>query len=40
MYCEDTRPQNRLSAAQEQHEGLCTKKKRKHADSVNTAGMD
>jgi len=23
-YCEDTRPQNQLSAMQEQHEGLCT----------------
>ena len=23
-YCEDTRPQNQLSAAQEQHKGLCT----------------
>jgi len=23
-YCEDTRPQNQLSAVQEQHKGLCT----------------
>jgi hypothetical protein len=23
-YCEDTRPQNQLSAAQEQHKSLCT----------------
>jgi hypothetical protein len=23
-YCEDTRPQNQPSAAQEQHKGLCT----------------
>jgi len=24
MYCEDTRPQNQLFAAQEQHKGLCS----------------